>query len=68
MDGGLFWLSMLFGLVGMGMFSYGRKAGRFACCGAGMALMVVPYFIANLVVMLLVCGALSATPWIIRES
>ena len=58
---------LLFGMIGTGMFMYGKKAGRMVPLGAGLALMVVPMFISNLVVMLVVCAGLTASPWIIRE-
>jgi hypothetical protein len=67
MDMNSLMLSLLFGMIGTGMFMYGKKAGRMVPLGAGLALMVVPMFISNLVVMVLVCAGLTASPWIIRE-
>ena len=63
MDYGLLITSFAFGLVGMGMFMYGRKAGRPVPLGTGMALMSVPYF-----VLLAVCCALTAVPWLLRDA
>jgi hypothetical protein len=60
--------SLVFGMIGMGMFMYGKKAGRPVPLAAGAGLMVVPYFITHLVVMIIVCGALTAVPWLFRES
>jgi hypothetical protein len=60
--------SFAFGIVGMGMFTYGRKASRFLPLGAGVALMVVPYFLSNLIAMLIVCGGISVLPLVVRES
>jgi len=59
--------SVLFGLVGMGMFMYGRKAGRMVPLVAGGLLMVVPYFLPNWIAQTVVCTALSAAPWVVRE-
>jgi hypothetical protein len=59
--------SLLFGLIGMGMFTYGRRASRMVPLGAGVALMVVPYFLTNLVLMLVVCCGLSVAPFFVRE-
>jgi hypothetical protein len=59
--------SFLFGIIGMGMFMYGKKAGRLVPLSAGLGLMVVPYFIPNLWVLLTVCGGLSALPFMVRE-
>ena len=67
MDMNSLMLSLLFGMIGTGMFMYGKKAGRMVPLGAGLALMVVPYFLSNLVVMLVVCAGLSAAPWVVRE-
>lgn len=60
-------VSLLFGLVGMGMFVYGRKDGRFVPLVAGALLMVVPYFIPSWLAQLAVCSVLTAVPWIVRE-
>ena len=57
-------LSLLFGLIGMAMFMYGKKMQRLACLAAGLALMVCPYLIPGTLAMLLVCTALTAMPWV----
>ena len=67
-DSGVLVVSFLFGLIGMGMFSYGWKAGRMVPLGAGVALMLVTYFIPNVIVLLIVCCALTAVPWLVREN
>ena len=67
MDSGVFMVSFLFGLVGTGMFTYGWKMGRMVPLGAGVAIMLVTYFIPNVIVLLIVCCALSAAPWVVRE-
>jgi hypothetical protein len=61
-------VSFLFGLVGTGMFIYGRKAGRLLPLIAGVLLMVVPYFIPNWIAQAVVCSALAAVPWVMRET
>jgi hypothetical protein len=60
--------SLVFGTIGMGMFMYGKKAGRPVPLAAGAGLMVVPYFITHLVVMIIVCGAITAVPWLFRDA
>jgi hypothetical protein len=67
MDMNALMLSLLFGIIGSAMFLYGKKAGRMVPLGAGLALMIVPMFISNLIVMLVVCSGITATPWFIRE-
>lgn len=39
--------SILFGSIGMGGVSYGRKAGAFGPIIFGIALMVFPYFVSQ---------------------
>jgi hypothetical protein len=67
MDPNALIISIFFGLIGSAMFLYGKNAGRMVPLGAGVALMVVPLFISNLIVMLVVCCGITATPWFIRE-
>jgi hypothetical protein len=59
--------SLVFGMIGMGMFMYGKKAARPIPLAAGAGLMVLPYFITHLVLMIVICGALTAIPWLMRE-
>jgi len=67
MDFNLLMVSFLFGTIGLGMFIYGKKSARLVPLGAGLALMIVPYLLPNLILMLVVCGALSALPLVIHE-
>jgi hypothetical protein len=67
MDSGYLMASLVFGMIGMGMFMYGKKASRLVPLAAGAGLMVLPYFITHLFVMIVVCGALTASPWLFRE-
>lgn len=59
--------SFVFGLIGMGMFGYGKKMGRPVPMCAGAGLIVVPYCITHLVLLLIVGCALTATPWLLRD-
>jgi hypothetical protein len=59
--------SLLFGTIGMGMFMYGKKAGRLVPLGSGAGLMVIPYFISSWIVLLLVCTCLTAAPLVVKE-
>jgi hypothetical protein len=68
MDSGILMVAFFFGTVGMGMFSYGWKMGRMVPLGAGAALMLVTYFIPNMIILLIVCCALTALPWVLREA
>jgi hypothetical protein len=60
-------VSLFFGSLGAGMFLYGRKASRLVPLVAGLGLIVVPYFIPNVIAMAVVSIAMAALPWIIRE-
>ena len=68
MDGYSLGVSFLFGLIGTGMFIYGRKAGRVVPLVIGGLLMVVPYFLPNWIAQAAVCSALTAVPWLMRET
>ena len=67
MDMNLVMVSVIFGIIGMGMLMYGRKAGRMVPLGAGAGLMIVPYFIPSLMVLVIVGCGLMAAPWVVRE-
>ena len=60
-------LSLLFGGLGAGMLMFGKKTGRMVPLGAGLGLLVCPYFIPNTIAMIIVCCALSATPFVLRD-
>ena len=60
-------LSLLFGMVGTGLLMYGKNAARIMPMGAGLALMVCPYFIPGVAVLLVVCLALTALPFVFRD-
>jgi len=60
--------SFFFGLIGTGLFMYGKKAGRPITLFAGVALIVVPYVIPNLIAMTIICAALCALPWLLRAA
>ena len=68
MDFGTLMWSFVFGTIGMGMFMYGKKAGRPLPLFAGAGLLVIPYFITHVVIMIIVCGALTAVPWLFRDA
>jgi len=68
MDGNLLLVSFLFGMVGLGLFMYGKKSQHMIHLIAGIGLMTVPYFISNLILMIVVCCAMTAMPWVLREA
>jgi len=61
-----FLLGLLLGTVGLGYFLYGKKLQKAVPLGCGLALMVFPYVVEDLVWMAVVGGTLSVAPWIVK--
>ena len=61
----LLW-GMLFGAIGFGFFLYGKKQKTIVPLITGIALCVVPYFIANVYVLVGVGVILVAIPYFVR--
>lgn len=61
-------LSLLFGAIGMGLFMFGKNSGRMPHLAAGLALMVCPYFIPNVIAMASVCVVLTVLPFVLPQS
>lgn len=56
--------SLIFGTIGMGYFTYGKKQSNFTMLGTGIVLMVYPYVVPGLAMMILVGVALMAVPFV----
>jgi hypothetical protein len=61
----LIW-AMLFGAIGLGYLTYGRRQKAIVPLLVGVALIVFPYFTPNLYLLLAVGAALVAIPYFIR--
>ena len=61
----LLW-GLLFGSIGLGFFLYGKKQKAVVPLITGIALCVVPYFIANVYALVIVGVILMAIPFIVR--
>src|SRR3569832_2456048 len=61
----LLW-GLLFSSIGLGFFIYGRKQRAIVPLLSGLALMVFPYFVANVYVLVGTGAVLSAVPYFIR--
>lgn len=61
----LLW-GVLFGSIGFGFFWYGRKQRAVVPLICGIALMVFPYFIANIYLLVVIGAALIALPYFVR--
>lgn len=64
-DGVLLW-GMLFGSLGLGYLSYGKRQKRGVPFICGLALIVFPYFVSSLWLLLGIGVLLSAIPFFIR--
>ena len=56
--------SVVIGLVGFGIFLYGKKQRRAPQLVAGLAMMVYPYFVPGAAWMIAITVALVATLWL----
>ena len=61
----LLW-GLLFGSIGFGFFLYGKKQKAVVPLITGIMLCVVPYFIANVYVLVMVGVILMAIPFLVR--
>ena len=66
LDGTTLSLTILFSLIGMGYFAYGKKRDiYFALSGVG--LMLFPYFVSSVVGLILIGAALLAVPFLLSR-
>ena len=61
----LLW-GLLFSSIGLGFFLYGKKQRAVVPLVCGIALMVYPYFIANVTVLIVIGVVLAAVPYFLR--
>jgi len=61
----LIW-GMLFGAIGLGFFTYGKKQRAVVPLFTGIALFVFPYFISNSVILVLVGLVLVVLPYFVK--
>ena len=59
-------LAILFGAIGLGFFTYGRRQRAVVPFVAGIALLIFPYFVANIYLLILTGLVLMAIPYFIR--
>lgn len=58
--------ALLFGAVGIGYFTYGRRQDHKSALLAGIALMIYPYFVSGTLAMIAVGAALLALPFLLK--
>ena len=61
----LIW-NILFGSVGFGFFIYGKRQGMPVPLVSGLALMIFPYFVSNVILMVAIGFALMAFTYFVR--
>ena len=66
MDSTTLLLGVLFGSVGLGFFTYGRRQRAVVPFLVGVGLFVIPYLIHDLIALLLAGAALCLLPWFLR--
>ena len=62
----LIW-GMLFGAIGLGFFTYGRKQKAVVPLFTGIALFIFPYFISNIYVLVIAGIVLIVLPYFVRK-
>lgn len=61
-------LSLMFSVVGLALFMFGKKTQRMPHLVAGLALMTCPYFISNAIAMTSICVILAVVPFVMPQS
>jgi len=61
----IFW-EMLFGAIGLGFFSYGKKQRAIVPLVTGVGLFIFPYFVSNLYLLVILGVALILLPYFVR--
>jgi hypothetical protein len=56
--------SLIVSSIGFVLLSYGKKMQRIPQLVVGLAMLIYPYFVPNVVAMLIVAGVLSAGLWV----
>jgi hypothetical protein len=67
MNEGLLIWGVLFSSIGVGYFIYGRRQGKTIPLLAGVTLMIYPYFMPNVVALVIIGAIFTAVPYFIRR-
>jgi hypothetical protein len=57
---------LLFGSIGLGYFIYGKKQKAVVPLVCGLALMLFPYFVSNIMLLVGIGALLAAIPYFLR--
>jgi len=58
--------AVLFGAIGLGFFTYGKRQRKVVPLFCGVALFVFPYFISNVYILVLIGVGFVVLPYFIR--
>ncbi|HFE31716.1 MAG TPA: hypothetical protein ENJ17_00245 [Gammaproteobacteria bacterium] len=61
----LLW-GLLFGAIGLGFLVYGKRQRSIVPLSSGLALLVLPYFVSNVYLLVLMGFALVAIPYFVK--
>ena len=67
MDAGVLLWGLLFSSIGLGFFLYGKKQRAVVPLVCGLVLMIYPYFIPNVIALVVIGVVLSAVPYFFRS-
>ena len=67
MNAGVLLWGLLFSSIGLGFFLYGKKQRAVVPLVCGLALMIYPYFIPNVIALVAIGLALTAVPYFFRS-
>jgi hypothetical protein len=57
---------VLFGAIGLGFFVYGKKQKAVVPLACGLGLMLFPYFISNVIILVIAGIVMIALPFVIK--
>ena len=57
---------VLFGAIGLGFFVYGKKQKAVVPLACGLGLMLFPYFISNVIILVIAGIVMVALPFVIK--
>lgn len=66
MSGSLLFVGLVFGAIGTGYFVYGRRQNAIVPLVSGLLLMVVPYFVSDVLGLLAIGALIAAAPFVLR--
>jgi predicted membrane protein len=66
MTAGVLLWGLLFSSIGLGFFLYGKKQRAVVPLVCGIALMIYPYFIPNVIALVAIGVVLTAVPYFLR--